>query len=456
MTRSLYATDGLENVVAGLGTERDKRSYSAYGIVTSLSWMELDSMYRGSWLAKRIVNSVAEDMTREWIDVSVKGDDDFDFCELEKPWNLKSKVTEALRWARLYGGAAIIIGTGVDELNTQLDIESLKQGQLKYLLVLDRWQLTWSGSVDEDIESPNFGYPSAYVHSTSGKTIHWTRVIRFEGQPLPWQSWIANSRWHDSELQHVLDSITSYDSTRDIIHTMLYEANVDVVKAVGMAELLASKDGEKKIIKRFQTAALMKSINRTLLLDDSESYEKKSNNFTNLSDVWGRFIDDVCGASEIPKARLFGDSPGGLNATGKGELTNYYDMISNKQEAALLTQVEKLVKVIVVNAMGSYPDDLKVEFNPLWQTSETEQMANSKVRADRDKIYLDSGIVTPAEVGQSLLDDNIYPAMTEESITLLEEMENEPLPDPVNPLNPIPVVNPIAPPVSNAAAEENQ
>jgi phage-related protein (TIGR01555 family) len=449
MTKSIYTTDGLENVVAGLGTERDKRSYSNYGLVASLSWMELDAMYRGSWLAKRIVNSVAEDMTREWIDVSIKGDDDFDFCELEKPWKLKAKVTEALRWARLYGGAAIIVGTGFDELNTPLNIESLKQGQLKYLLVLDRWQLTWSGTVDEDIESQNFSFPSTYIHSASQKAIHWTRVIRFEGQPLPFQSWIQNSRWHDSELQHVIDSITSYDSTRDIVHTMLYEANVDVVKAVGMADLLASKDGEKKIIKRFQTAALMKSFNRTLLLDDSETYEKKSNNFTNLSDVWGRFIDDVCGAAEIPKARLFGDSPGGLNATGKGELINYYDMISNKQESQLLAQVEKLVHIIVVNELGNYPDDLQIRFNPLWQTSETEQIANSKVRADRDKIYLDSGIVTPAEVGQSLLDDNVYPAMTEESITLLEEMENEPLADPVNPLNPTLVTNPIIPLTTN-------
>jgi phage-related protein (TIGR01555 family) len=233
-----------------------------------------------------------------------------------------------------------------------------------------------------------------------------------------------------------------------------------VVKAVGMAELLASKDGEKKIIKRFQTAALMKSINRTLLLDESETYEKKSNNFTNLSDVWGRFIDDVCGAAEIPKARLFGDSPGGLNATGKGELINYYDMISNKQETGLLPQIEKLVKIIVVNAMGRYPDDLKIQFNPLWQTSETEQIANSKVRADRDKVYLDSGIVTPAEVAQSLLDDNVYPAMTEESITLLEELENEPLAEPVNPLGQVNPLNPTLPiePVSPSAGgstEEN-
>jgi len=431
---SLYAVDGLENVVAGLGTERDKRSYSGYGQITPLSWMELDNMYRGSWLAKRIVNSVADDMTREWIDVSIEGEDDFDFDDIEKPWGLRDKVNKAIKWARLYGGAAIIVGTKSSELHKPLEISKLKKGDLSYLHVMDRHMLTWSGDVDTDIESPNFNYPTTYIHATSQKTIHWTRVIRFEGQMLPEQAWVTNQRWGDSELQHVIDSITSYDSTRDIIHSMLYEANVDVLKAVGMGELMATKDGEKKIIKRFQTAALMKSINRVFLLDDSETYEKKSNNFTNLSEIWGRFIDDVCGSAEIPKARLFGDSPGGLNSTGKGELINYYDMVSNKQESTIYRQVETLATLLITNDSGNFPEEVGIDFRPLWQISETEKTANSKVRAETDNIYLQAGVVTPAEIAQSLLNENTYPAMTPESIQLLEELEQPPNQDPQDPM----------------------
>ena len=61
--------DGLENVVAGLGTDRDKRSYSTWADPRVLTRVELESMYRGSWLAKKIVNAVADDMTREWLHV---------------------------------------------------------------------------------------------------------------------------------------------------------------------------------------------------------------------------------------------------------------------------------------------------------------------------------------------------------------------------------------------------
>ena len=104
--------DGLENVVAGLGTDRDKRSYSVWADPRILTRQELENMYRGSWLAKKIVNAVADDMTREWLHCMFDGEELGTTIEqAEKRFALKRKVNEALRWSRLYGGANIIIGT---------------------------------------------------------------------------------------------------------------------------------------------------------------------------------------------------------------------------------------------------------------------------------------------------------------------------------------------------------
>ena len=119
--------DGLENVVAGLGTDRDKRSYSVWADPRVLTRQELENMYRGSWLAKRIVNTVADDMTREWLHVMFDDDSEasqFAIEQSEKRFAVKRKVNEALRWARLYGGSLVIIGTKDKDLSKPLDVRT--------------------------------------------------------------------------------------------------------------------------------------------------------------------------------------------------------------------------------------------------------------------------------------------------------------------------------------------
>lgn len=420
--------DGLQNVVSGLMTWRDKHFHSSYSVTIPLSQDQLllESIFRDSWLAKRIINSVTEDMVREWIKVEIEELEDFDWCQYEKPWKLKSLVEESIRWSRLFGGSAIIIGTG-DDLSTPLG--EITVGSLKYFRVVDKFRLIPGSDVDTDIESPNFDLPQTYTLMPSSKQIHWTRVIRFEGQSLPYQSWITNQRWGDSELQHVFDSVKAYDSIKGSIVSMFYEANVDVLKVGNLSELLSTKGGEEKVIKRFQTASLMKSFNRVFLIDQDEEYEKKSNNFTNLADIWRQFISDVSGAAEIPVARLFGETPGGIAATGKGELSNYYDMVSNKQETDLKPQLERLVDLILKNS--GITNEFEIEFVPLWQMGESDIVTIQKTKAERDQIYLNAGIVMPSEVAIELKRDGTYSAITQDSIDLLVELEREPKPEPI-------------------------
>jgi phage-related protein (TIGR01555 family) len=418
------ATDGLRNVVSGLATWRDKHSYSQYTITQSLSQYQqlLESMYRDSWLCKRIVNSVAEDMVREWITVSVNDLDDFDFSELEKTWKLKKVVTKALLWSRLFGGSAVIVGTVNETLDQPLNLTAA--GQLQFLQVVDKFQLFAGSDITIDISSPNFDLPEYYLLQPTALNIHWSRVIRFDGSILPRQPWLDNNRWADSELQHVQESVKAYDSIKASIVSMFYEANVDVLKVDSLAELLSTTGGEEKVIKRFQTAAMMKSFNRVFLIDKDEEYEKKSSSFTNLSEIWMQFATDVSGACEIPIARLFGQSPGGIAATGKGELINYYDMVSNKQECQLRDQLETLVNLIVVNEYGQELD-FKIEFNPLWQIPEAELAQVQKTRAEMDKIYYDMGVVSPVDIATELLSENVYSSLTQESIEFLDDLEKQ-------------------------------
>lgn len=415
--------DGLENVVAGLGTDRDKRSYSVWADPRILTRQELENMYRGSWLAKKIVNAVADDMTREWLHVTFDGEELGTTIEqAEKRFALKRKTNEALKWSRLYGGAVIIIGTRDRNLAKPLDVKNVRKGDLRYLHVVDRWRLSPAGSLNRDLESPNFGMPDSYVLAESTVQVHHTRVLRLNGEKLPYFAWLRNAMWDDSVLQHVMDSLMNCDTTTQAIATMMFESNVDVVKSEGLADVLARKDGEAVLTKRFQVAALLKSFNRMLLLDGTESYEKKQNSFANLDKVIQQFMIDVSGAADIPMTRLFGTSATGMNATGDNDVRNYYDMVSAKQEAELRPQLEYLYEVLVRSELGHMPEDFRFDFNPLWQLSETEQATVEKTRAERDQVYLNAGVVTEALVARELKERGTYRNMTDDDIELAEEL----------------------------------
>lgn len=419
--------DGLENVVAGLGTDRDKRSYSVWADPRVLNRQELENMYRGSWLAKKIVNITADDMTREWLHVMFDGEElGTEIEQAEKRFGVKRKANEAMRWARLYGGAMIIIGTKDKNLAKPLDVKNIRQGDLRYLHVIDRWRVSPAGSLNRDLESPNFGMPDSYVIAESTVQVHHSRVLRFNGEKLPYFAWLRNGMWDDSVLQHVMDSLMNCDTTTQAVATMLFEANVDVLKSEGLADLLARKDGEAILTKRFQVAALLKSFNRMLLLDGTESYEKKQNSFANLDKIIQQFMVDVSGAADIPMTRLFGQSAGGLNATGDNDIRNYYDMISAKQESELRPQLEYLYEVLVRSELGHMPKDFRFDFNPLWQLSEGEQATVEKTHAERDQIYVDMGVVPEHLVARELKERGTYRNMTDKDVNLVEEL-NKPM-----------------------------
>ena len=64
MNRHL-SKDGLQNLVTGLGTRADKATYTEFlhPLITAL---DANAAYRSSWIARKIVDIVPEDMTREW------------------------------------------------------------------------------------------------------------------------------------------------------------------------------------------------------------------------------------------------------------------------------------------------------------------------------------------------------------------------------------------------------
>ena len=425
--------DGLENLVSGLGTERDKRSHTKFvntGELTGAgAQQELNALYRTDSIAGKIVDIVPGDMTREWR--VFDGGIDPEVVELlvqeEEDLQLSFKFNLAGQWARLYGTSLIVMS--IDDGNTPdkpLEIDKIKEGGLKHIQVVDRHQI----SPDEvepiaDPLNPNYGMPEYYRFVNTSVKIHHSRVLRFDGTILPFDEFRRNNYFSDSVLTRLYSALVNFNTTADGTASMVYEANVDIVKVKGLMTYMATPEGENLIRKRFSLAKVLKSFNNMMLLDSEEDFDSKSSTFTGLPDLLDRFSTILSSASDIPVTRLFGTSAKGMNATGEGDLKNYYDKILAMQKRDYKPKLDYFDKIMATSLGLPEDTDISYKFSPLYQMTPKEIAEIQFIDAQRDAIYLDRDVVPTSTVTKELEQEKTYTNIDEDYIEELEEFEND-------------------------------
>lgn len=417
--------DSLVNLVSGLGTSRDKLASTEF-VYTELGREYLGILYR-NWLFGKVVDIPADDMTRKWRTPkapSLSIDDIQEFRQVEKDLDVRGAVNLALKWSRLYGGAAIIMNVddGLGSPEDPLNLDAVTEGSLESLVVVDRYDLTPIRVNFTDV-GECFRLPEFYQMANGG-AIHRSRMILFHGFMLPWFDFQRNNYWGGSVAERVYDEILNAKVTNQSIASMIFEASVDVITVKGLFERIMNKKSLDAIIKRFQLANVIKSINKALVIDqDQETFQKHATNFGSLPNMISEYLSVVAGAADIPATRMLGQSAKGFSATGEGDLKNYYDMISSKQETDLYDALGQLDDVLVRSAFGRVVDDWDFEFNPLWQMTEKEKAEINKINMEADKGNLEIGSIMLSHVSARLLQNGVYPTLDPDYVEALEDME---------------------------------
>lgn len=437
-----YLGDKLVNLVANLGTERDKASGSVYGPVV-MSDIELSNAYRGAWLPRKIVDIPPLDATRRWRGWQATKEQIEKIEAEEKRLDLRRKVKQAMTRGRLFGGAALFIGTGERDASQPLNPERIQAGGIKYLTVMNRRQLSPT-ELEQDPQSPLFGKPKAYRLAGSAIDIHPSRLVIFIGaeHPDPELAMGNEFGWGDSVLQAVFEAIKQSDATMANTASLVFEAKVDVIKIPDFMQQLQDPGFEKRVLERIRLAATAKGINGALLLDKEEEYETKTASFGGLPDIIDRFLQAVAGAADIPATRLLGQAPSGMNATGDSDLRNYYDRIQAIQELEMCPAMQLLDDCLLRSALGSRPAEIHYIWKPLWQPTATEQSEINKRTADTIKVLVDTKLWPEEALSKAattmLVEQSVLPgleaALDEFGRELPEEEEGDDVPanDPAN------------------------
>lgn len=404
--------DGLANALTGMGTGRDKSRYTTAQPIVFLTQEELEALY-GEWIPKRIVDIVAEQSTRKGFRVLFGGEG----ARAEEVSGVEQVIEDlyilenfllASKNARLYGGAAILLyiddGRKADQPVDKRNIRSIEGME-----VLDRWQIA------PVINEENlYDYSKAtYYQIISGDLIaqpqltyiHKDRILRFDGEWLPYRIRQRNYGWGMSSLQCVYDSFRHYWTGLNSAATLLTEFDIFVHKLRGLSTMLAAGK-EADVRQRLLLNDMSKSVYRGYAIDaEKEELEFISRNFGGIGEVLEKLRLDIIGASQIPHTILFGESPSGLGSTGRSEERDFAKMLGDYQNAHYKRPLQKLMEMIMLSkegpTNGKLPDSWRIAFNDLFELNEREK-ADVRARvAAVDGRMIQLGVLHPEEVRQA-------------------------------------------------------
>lgn len=389
-TKPLSLFDGLSNLATGLGGSKDKSSFNEWNHSgANYDHVALSVRYREDWLSQKVCQIVPQDMTREWRNFenqeAQEADEDFEVAKLFR---------EAYKWARLYGTSFIIldIDDGRDT-SKPVNWKNLKPGCLRSMHVVDRTRIVATGDIDQRPMSQTFGMPDHYQFVQSPTPIHKERLIRFEGTELPVYERQRNLWYSDSVLIPLLKQIDNFHTTSFAAAQMVQEANTDIIKVEGLANILESDQGTSAMIQRFSDWKSIKSVFGVSILDSTEEYDQKSIQLSGVKDLIWEYLKMVSASVSIPATRFLSASPDGMNATGESDLVNYIETLQGLHKDIFVPRL-KVVDTLLSAHFGLQEEDLKYTWGCIFPESAGQKAIRNKDFAEHICRLVETGVLS--------------------------------------------------------------
>ena len=441
-----YRADGYVNMMNKYGTSKDTTEGYRFRAEPVVPDELLTMYYEGNGLFAKIIDTPAEEAIKHGFTLESTKDqkiEDF-YTEALDELDWEETAMTAIRWARLFGGSIAVMmindGRGIDEPLDWRNIRSIDD-----IRVYDRSviQPDYQSMFSYDPRDPfrtrgsRLGMPEFYhVTSRTGTfTVHDSRCLVFQNGILPENT--TNSiyqLWGIPEYVRINRAIRDAEVAHGSATKLLDRSVQAVYKMKDLAAELATEEGEDRVLRRLQTIDMARGLLNSITIDsEGEDYDFRQFQFSGVSDVIDSTCNFLSALTSIPQTILFGRSPAGMNATGDADLENWYNYLERIQKRMVKKNLRYLLSVIFQAGVRTGEVDevpkIKVEFNPLWSLSDTEQADLDQKRAQTQftraqtaQLYIDKQVIDPSEVRAKLADSEEFDVEN-----MLDEYDDEDL-----------------------------
>lgn len=331
----------------------------------------LSELYVEHGIIQTLIDQPVDDAFRSGFEIKTGELDGEDIEDIEawiEQTDAMTALKAAMKWARLYGGGAVLILT---DQNPELpfSVDTLKQGDAVEFRAVDMWELyyTYVGKTNltidgGDVERVDNSIDNCYDYY--GHKIHRSRVLRIEGRQAPSFVRPRLRGWGMSEVERVVRSFNQYLKNQDVVFELLDEAKIDVYKIEGFNTALMTSAGSNQVSSRVQIANQLKNFLNAITMDTTDEYEQKQMSFAGLGDMLVQIRQGIASDLKIPVTKLFGVSSAGFNS-GEDDIENYNSMLEGEIRSKCKRFITELLRIGMQVKFGIAPDDIKITFNPL-------------------------------------------------------------------------------------------
>ena len=418
-----YREDGYVNLLTNYGTRRDSSSAYAYQAAPLVDDQTLTEYYISNGLFAKIIDAPSERAATGGFDLGLN-DEDLETIVSDALDDLdwEAIATEGIKWTRLFGGAigVMLIDDG-GTLEQPLNYARIKG--IEEIVMFERpcvepdyTRLYGFGGDGQNIKR-KMRDPEFYrVTSQMGSFIvHESRCLTFRANKLPELTKFQQYQfWGVPEYVRIREELRETMVSHGYSVRMLERCIQAVHKMGDLAYKMMSEAGESEVLKRIELVDLARSLFNTIVIDkDGEDYGFQTYTMAGVKEILDGTCNMLSAVTQIPQTVLFGRSPAGENSTGESDMENYYGYCGSIQKVVLKPGVSRLLDVIFTAAKNIGQIDkvpkFKVNFNPLWKLSETEEANLDKSRADATfvraqaaSLYLTNQVLSPEEVREGL------------------------------------------------------
>ncbi|WP_240241707.1 phage portal protein [Escherichia coli] len=365
-------------------------------------------------LIRACIETVADDMTREWIEIdAVDENDDGDESDERKAledamidYRVRDISHKAAEFNGYFGGAMIFIDTGAkdDQLLLPLDISD-KSAELKNFqrfTLIEPINLFPGTYESTDPLSPRYYVPDTWW--VLGKQVHSSRLIRVCGNDVPVILKPTYNFLGIPQAQILYDYVIHFQDARAAESRLLEKFSIKIIKT-DMQDVLTNPNATSGIDARIGYMTAFMSNDGILALDNTmEDFVNVNVPLAGVTDIVRQQLEFIVAINRTPAVKLLGISPAGFN-TGDSDIKNYNDHISSQQEKVLRTPVQKMLDVLQIVKLSKYDKSVSFKFKGLNEEDEKAIADAQDVKASTRQKYLQEGTLSNQEVRKALSED---------------------------------------------------
>lgn len=387
-------------------------------------------MFSSNWIARRMAESIASDMTSKGVNWRLDAETSA-FLEKEfRRLNVWRLLTDAITYARVYGGSLVMIDMGDGTPESVLN----PNGTLLGFRVFDKTEITPSTTVKT--YGAEAGLPVKYSIQPAYGTLSTfdadaSRVIRFNGVRSTHRQLNANQGWGESVYDVANSAVNAYGASLDNCLELLKRCYVRFLGIQNFWKGLQDDDSASFLGNAVKTINKVQNVSSLTVADKDDVFQSQSYSFGGIRDVLITFSEQIAGAAEIPLVKLFGMSPAGFSS-GDADLANYYDTVSRLQEDKLREPISRIASLILTSA-GRQVSDIDFDFVPLKQETTSERITNAQNAVNTILSVQAAGLISDKraleEIAALSEKTGIFSTVTSQDIEALNEVEPPPIPN---------------------------